>query len=87
MSEQTTDHGDCYEIRLQCCLDEHWASWFGNMTLTTSPCGETILFGRLPDQSALQGVLRKIQELGLTLISVQRCGSPDARDPHRDGTI
>ena len=75
MSEQTADQGDCYEIRLQCCLDEHWSSWFGNMTLTTNPSGETILFGRLPDQSALQGVLRKIQELGLTLISVQRCGA------------
>lgn len=81
MSEQTTEPGDCYEIRLQCCLDEHWASWFGQMTLTTNPQGgETILFGRLPDQAALQGVLRKIQELGLTLISVQRCG-PEAPPP------
>lgn len=81
MSERTTGQGDCYEIRLQCCLDEHWASWFGNMTLTTNPCGgETILFGHLPDQAALQGVLRKIQELGLTLISVQRCGA-DAPPP------
>ncbi|HYO15243.1 MAG TPA: hypothetical protein VE685_18760 [Thermoanaerobaculia bacterium] len=51
------------------------------MTLTTNPCGgETILFGHLPDQAALQGVLRKIQELGLTLISVQRCGA-DAPPP------
>ncbi|HSK78329.1 MAG TPA: hypothetical protein VLQ45_17890 [Thermoanaerobaculia bacterium] len=73
MSDPTTVHGDCYEIRLQCCLDEHWASWFGNMTLTADPCGQTVLFGRLPDQAALQGVLRKVQELGLTLISVQRC--------------
>ena len=74
MSDPTKPQGECYEIRLQCCLDEHWASWFGDMTLKADPCGQTVLFGRLPDQSALQGVLRKIQELGLTLISVQRCG-------------
>ena len=78
MSDPMTSHGDCYEIRLQCCLDEHWASWFGDMTLTADPCGQTVLFGRLPDQAALQGVLRKIQELGLTLISVQRCGEERA---------
>lgn len=78
MSDPTTSHGDCYEIRVQCCLDEHWASWFGDMALTADPCGQTVLFGRLPDQAALQGVLRKIQELGLTLVSVQRCGEKDA---------
>ena len=64
--------GDCYEIRVQCCLDEHWASWFGDLKLTAEACGQTVLSGRLADQAALQGVLRKIQELGLTLISVQR---------------
>jgi hypothetical protein len=67
------EQDDCYEIRLQGCLDEHWASWFGEMTLTTLPSGETLLSGRLPDQAALQGILRKIQELGLPLVSVQRC--------------
>lgn len=77
MSDPTKPQGDCYEIRLQCCLDTHWESWFGNMTLTADPCGQTVLFGRLPDQAALQGVLRKIQELGLTLISVQRCGEKE----------
>lgn len=77
MSDPTKLQGDCYEIRLQCCLDAHWESWFGNMTLTADPCGQTVLFGHLPDQAALQGVLRKIQELGLTLISVQRCGEKE----------
>lgn len=67
------EHGERYEIRVQCCLDEHWASWFDGMTLTVEPGGETLLSGLLPDQAALLGVLRKIQELGLTLISVQRC--------------
>ena len=78
MPDQTEPSGDCYEIRLQGCLDEHWASWFGGMTLTTEPCGETILLGRVPDQSALQCLLRKVHELGLALISVRRCGQDQA---------
>jgi hypothetical protein len=65
--------GDCYEIRLQGCLDDHWTSWFGGgLKLTAEPPGETVLSGRVPDQCALLSVLRKIHDLGLTLISVQR---------------
>ena len=67
--------GDCcYEIRLQEGLDDHWESWFEGMALTQEPEGQTCLFGKLPDQAALLGVLRKIQEIGLTLLSVRRCG-------------
>jgi hypothetical protein len=69
--------GDCYEIRLQGCLDAHWASWFEGMTVTANPTadrgGETLLCGRVPDQAALQGILRKIHDLGMVLVSVQRC--------------
>lgn len=66
--------GDCcYEIRLQEGLDDHWESWFEGMELTQEPEGQTCLFGKLPDQAALLGVLRKIQEIGLTLLSVRRC--------------
>lgn len=71
--------GDCYEIRLQEDLDDHWESWFEGMELTKEPEGQTCLFGKLPDQGALLGVLRKIQEIGLTLLSVRRCRTP-ARD-------
>ena len=73
MADPKEPSGDRYKIRLQGCLDEHWASWFGEMKLTNEPDGETVLDGQVPDQSALQCVLRKIHELGLTLISVQRC--------------
>jgi hypothetical protein len=63
---------DCYEIRLQEHLDDHWTSWFEGLKLTAAPQGETVLTGRVPDQCALLSVLRKIHDLGLTLVSVQR---------------
>jgi hypothetical protein len=66
--------GDCFEIRLQEDLDDHWESWFEGMKLSKEPEGQTCLFGKLADQGALLGVLRKIQEIGLTLLSVRRCG-------------
>ena len=61
-----------YEIRLQEHLDDHWTSWFEGLKLTAEPQGETVLSGRVPDQCALLSVLRKIHDLGLTLVSVQR---------------
>jgi hypothetical protein len=63
---------DSYEIRLQERLDDHWTSWFDGLKLTADPQGETVLSGPVPDQCALLCVLRKIHDLGLTLISVQR---------------
>jgi len=71
--------GDSYEIRLQEGLDDCWASWFEGLELTHEPEGETCLFGKLPDQAALLGVLRKIQEIGLTLLSVRRCRGSRSR--------
>ena len=53
-------------------LELMYYGWRG-MTLTAEPSGETVLFGWVPDQSALQCLLRKVHELGLALISVRRC--------------
>lgn len=70
---------DCYEIRLQERLDDHWTSWFEGLKLTAAPQGETVLSGPVPDQCALLCVLRKIHDLGLTLVSVQRRRGKDER--------
>ena len=62
-----------YEIRLAEHLDERWAKWFDGLEIVHSAeSGETILHGEMADQPALFGVLGKIRDLGLTLISVQR---------------
>jgi hypothetical protein len=72
-NDQTPDPAEHYEIRLEGCLDEHWTSWFEGLRLTPDPKGgETVLEGRMADQCALHSVLRKIHDLGLTLISVLR---------------
>ncbi len=64
-----------YEIRIAEHLDERWVKWFGGLEITRSAeSGETIFRGEMVDQPALFGVLGKIRDLGLTLVSVQRLG-------------
>lgn len=78
MAEPKETPEPTYEIRVEEGLDDCWSSWFEGMKLTHEPEGQTCLFGKLADQGALMGVLRKIQEIGLTLLSVRRCGRKDA---------
>ena len=66
----------CYEIRLKGHLDDRWADWFEGMTLTREDNGETLLTGPVIDQSALHGLLKKVRDLGMPLISVN-CVEPD----------
>lgn len=61
-----------YEIRLGGLLDPRWAAWFDGLDLTTEPAGTTRLRGPLADQSALHGVLQRVRDVGLPLISVTR---------------
>lgn len=61
-----------YEIRVEGHLTDRWADWFDGMVIHNDPNGETTLTGRLTDQAALFGVLTKIHDLNLTLISVYR---------------
>jgi hypothetical protein len=61
-----------YEIRLQGHLEPRWATWFDGMTLTTDPDGSTALRGPVVDQSALHGVLARLRDLGVPLISLTR---------------
>ena len=63
---------ELYEIRLKGHLDDRWAAWFGNLTLTALDNGETLLTGPVVDQAALHGLLRKVRDLGMPLISVTR---------------
>ena len=60
-----------YQIRVDGHLDDHWSSWFGDLTLTHESDGTTSLSGAVSDQAELHGLLRKVRDLGVTLISVQ----------------
>jgi hypothetical protein len=62
-----------YQIRVQGCLDDHWADWFEGMALTRDITqNTTTLSGVLPDQAALHGLLAQIRDLGLPLLSLGR---------------
>jgi hypothetical protein len=64
-------HGpERYEIRLKGHLDDRWADWFDGLTLKREETGETLLTGPVVDQAALHGLLRKVRDLGLPLLSV-----------------
>jgi hypothetical protein len=60
-----------YEIRLKGHLDDRWSDWFDGLTITLKECGDTVLTGPVTDQSALYGILKKIRDLGLPLVSVR----------------
>ena len=63
-----------YEIRIGGHLDPHWASWFAGLELAHLEGNETLLSGSLPDQAALYGLLERVRDLNLRLISVTSGG-------------
>lgn len=63
-----------YQIVVKGQLNTCWASWFGDLSITLNHDGTTLLTGAIVDQAALFGILRKVRDAGLTLISVNRCG-------------
>ncbi len=65
-----TSNAKVYEIRLKGHLDARWAEWFDGLTITLEENGSTLLSGPLADQAALHGILKKVRDLGLTLLSV-----------------
>ena len=71
-----------YEIRLKGHLASRWAGWFDGMTLTTHSDGTTILEGPVVDQAALHGLLTKLRDLGLPLLSLTHVDAePQASPP------
>ncbi len=64
--------GLIYEIRLEGYLDQRWVDWLSGMSLAYTPDGLTVLTGQLPDQAALHGVIGKILDIGIPLISIKR---------------
>jgi hypothetical protein len=71
-----------YEIRIKGHLDNRWADWFEGMTITLEGNGETLLTGQVADQTALHGLLRKVRDLGMPLVSVNRI-EPDQTSVNR----
>jgi len=76
-------HGDWYEIRIQGRLDDRWSTWLDDLDLSHTDEGTTVLRGVLADQAALHGLLHKLRDLGLPLMSLTQSdpGIPSDPDP------
>jgi hypothetical protein len=68
-----------YEFRIRGHLDQHWSTWFGGLALTREDDGTTTLRGAVTDQAELHGLLAKVRDLGVTLISLTSIDA--AHDP------
>jgi hypothetical protein len=77
----TPDQPVVFQIRLKGHLSSQWTDWFGGLRITLEDNGETLLTGPVIDQAALHGLLKKVRDLGLPLISVNPLepGSPTTR--------
>lgn len=83
-----TDPGQptAYQIRIKGHLGRQWTDWFGGLTITLEDNGDTLLTGTVADQAALHGLLKKVRDLGIPLISVNRVSPGPAERPESKQT-
>ncbi len=71
-----------YQIRIQGHLDSQWTDWFEGLTITLEEDGDTLLTGPVIDQAALHGLLKKVRDLGMPLVSVVPVQNQETRSNH-----
>jgi len=69
-SKSTSNQTVIYQIRIKGHLDSQWTGWFQGLTITREEDGSTLLTGPVVDQAALHGLLKKVRDLGMPLVSV-----------------
>jgi len=70
-----SDQPVTYQIRIEGHLDAQWTDWFSGLTVAQGKSGDTLLIGPIADQAALFGLLKKVRDLGMPLVSVNRVES------------
>jgi hypothetical protein len=68
--ERDADPSTVYQIRIKGHLSRQWTDWFEGLTITLEENGETLLTGLVTDQAALHGLIKKVRDLGMPLLSV-----------------
>ncbi len=76
--QQEHEEAGLYEIRIHGHLDSRWAGWFDSLDFTLEENGDTLISGKVIDQAALFGLLRKVRDMGLSLVSVNRVSAGQA---------
>jgi len=86
--DQKTNPGQTviYQIRIKGLLSREWTDWFEGLTITLGEDGDTLLTGPVVDQAALHGLLKKVRDLGMPLVSVSpvepgQADSPGVKPP------
>ncbi len=79
MIDRHASNAPYYQIRLKGHLDDRWSEWFEGLTITLEEDGNTLLTGRVSDQAALHGILKKVRDVGLPLLSVNSV-EPDSEE-------
>jgi hypothetical protein len=72
VSNKQNEKATNYQIRIEGQLDPQWSDWFDGLSITQEEDGTTLLVGPVADQSALHGLLKKVRDLGMPLVSVNR---------------
>jgi hypothetical protein len=71
-SDTGPDQPTTYQVRIKGHLGPEWADWFGGLAITLENNGDTLLTGLVVDQAALHGLLRRVRDLGMPLVSVSQ---------------
>ena len=85
-SKQTPSQPVIYQIRIKGHLGSQWTDWFGGLTIALEDDGDTLLTGPVIDQAALHGLLKKVRDLGMPLVSVSPVEPSSADTPEINGT-